>query len=203
MKDEIVRELTLEQCEAGRARIVAGVAREVAAVFRDFPDVRSAVLMVGQFWADEAIDAVHRAIAYSFEVNPDFAAYRAEAQRLNELLLDQSVEMEAFDDEFESHDLWLDGRAAVERLGDRWSMDKRFEFHKRYVQYSDWDSNGSAIPLFAAYCEEGADQELPTGLSHAQYAVFRRGQSGGVDVEVVGVKVRPWLEGVAPQKLED
>lgn len=202
MKEEIVRELTPEQCESGRAKIVASVAQEVAAVFKDFPEVQSAVLMVGQFWADEAIDAVHRAIAYSFAVNPDFAAYRAEALRLNELLFDQSVDMDAFDDEYESHDLWLEGRAATERLGDRWSMDRRFEFHDKYVRYGDWDSNGSAIPLFSAYCEEGADQELPTGLSHAPYCVFRRGGNGGVEVEIVGVKVRPWLEGVAPQKFE-
>jgi hypothetical protein len=199
MKDEIVRELTLEQCEAGRAKLVASVAREASAVFKDFPEVQSAVLMVGQFWADEAIDAVHRAIAYSFEVNPDVAAYRAEAQRLYELLLDQSTDMDAFDDEFESHDLWLEGRAAVARLGDRWSVDKRYEFHDKYMRYEDWDSNGSAIPLFAAFCEEGADQEQPTGLSHAPYCVFRRGQNGGVDVDIVGVKVRPWLEGVAPK----
>lgn len=202
MKDEIVRELTPEQCDAGRSKAVAAVANEVSAVFKDFPDAQSAMLMVGQFWADEAIDAVHRAIAYSFEVNPDFAAYRADAQRLYDLLLDQSADMDAFDDELESHDLWLEGRAAVARLGDRWSIDKRFEFHDTYVQYDDWDSNGQAIPLFAAYCEEGADQEMPTGLSHAPYCIFRRAPNGGVDVEIVGVKVRPWLEGVAPQKFE-
>lgn len=203
MTGEIVRELTPEQCEAGRAKIVAAVAQEVAAVFKDFPDVQSAVLMVGQFWADEAIDAVHRAIAYSFEADPDFAVYRAEAQRLSEIMFDPSVDTSSFDDEFEPHDLWLEGRAALARLGDRWSIDRRFEFHDKYVQYGDWDSNGSAIPLFAAYCEEGADQELPTGLSHTPYCVFRRSQSGGVDIEVVGAKVRPWLEGVAPQKFED
>lgn len=202
MKDEIERELTPEQCEAGRADAVAAVAEEVSLVFKDFPDVQSAVLMVGQFWADEAIDAVHRAIAYSFESNPDFAAYRADAQRLDDLSLGRSADMDAFDDELESHDLWLEGRAAVARLGDRWSMDKRFEFHDTYVQYDGWDSNGSAIPLFAAYCEEGADQEMPTGLSHAPYCIFRRAPNGGVDVEIVGVKVRPWLEGVAPQKFE-
>jgi len=201
--NEIVRALSPEQCEAGRAEIVASVAEEVAAVFKDFPDVQSAILMVGQFWADEAIDAVHRAIAYSFETNPDFAAYRAEAQRLNEVMLDRSVEMDSFDDEYEAHDLWVEGGAAVKRLGDRWSMDRRFDFHDKYIQFGGWDSNGSAISLFAAYCEEGADQELPTGLSHAPYCIFRRGPSGRVEAEVVGVKVRPWLEGVAPQRFED
>jgi hypothetical protein len=203
MADEVVRELTPEQCEAGRAAAVASAAKSIAAVFKDFPDVQSAVLMVGQFWADEALDAVHRATAFSFAVNPDFAAYRAEAERLYELLLDQSVDIDAFDGDFEAHDLWIEGRAAVERLGERWSLDKRFEFHEKYDLYADWDSNGAAIPLFAAYCEEGADQEQPTGLSHAPYCVFRRGRGGGVDVEIVGVMVRPWLDGVAPQTFED
>lgn len=203
MADEIVRALTAEQCEAGRAEAIAEAGKGVAALFKDFPEVQSAVLMVGQFWADEAIDAVHRAIAYSFAVDPDFAAYRAEAQRIYDLLLDQSVSMDNVDDDFEAHDRWIEGRAMVERLGERWSMDVRNEFYEKYDRYDGWDSNGTAIPLFAAFCEEGADQEQPTGLSHSPYCVFRRGQGGGADVEIVGAMVRPWLDGVGPKPFDD
>jgi hypothetical protein len=54
--------------------------------------------------------------------------------------------------------------------------------------------NPELIPLFAAYCREGATQDDEPRDSFSVYAVFRRTDLG-VHTEVVGVQRRPWLDG--------
>ena len=60
-----------------------------------------------------------------------------------------------------------------------------------------WGDNSWAIPLFAAFCEEGAHQDMVPLQAFTPYAVFRRGDP--ISVEVVGRALRPWLDGVVPE----
>lgn len=47
--------------------------------FQKYPSLRSAAMMVAQYWSDEASDAVHYCLIYSVLDTPDFeAAARAE-----------------------------------------------------------------------------------------------------------------------------
>jgi hypothetical protein len=204
MSADVVRQFTVAQCEAGRAEIVSAMMPMVQRAFADHPGIQSAVLMVGQFWADEALDAVHGALCYSVSRDPDINAYARASERMyNELLGD--ADMDALDEQMSAYSTWIEGPLAEAQLGGVWTADRRFDFNESYVDFwraVDWDSNGDAIPLFATFCVEGADQEQPTGLSHAPYCIFRRAADGGVSVDVVGVKARPWLEGVAPQGID-
>jgi hypothetical protein len=53
------------------------------------------------------------------------------------------------------------------------------------------------VPLFAAYCREGATQDDDPYDVAAPYAIFRRlSAEGDVAVEVVGVMRRPWVDGM-------
>jgi hypothetical protein len=206
LSDDIVRQFTVEDCEVRRAAIVSDIAANVGRAFAEFPGVESAVLFVGQFWADEAIDAVHGALCYSVTRNPDLAQYRARAQQLSSQLFDSAEPVsEELDEDLYAYDTWIEGALAEGHLGGAWDFDRRHDFREKYVylwKAARWDSNGDAIPLFAAFCEEGADQDQPTGVSHAPYCIFRR-EGVGVTVEIVGVKVRPWMEGVAPQVVDE
>lgn len=206
MRDDIVRQFTVEDCEVRRAAIVSDIAAGVGRAFIKFPGIESAVLLVGQFWADEAIDAVHGALCYSVTRNPDLTRYRARAHKLNDQLFDAAEGVsEELDEDIYAYDTWIEGVIAEEHLGGTWHFDRRHDFRSEHVylwKLASWDPNGDAIPLFAAFCEEGADQDQPTGRSHAPYCVFRR-EGVGVTFEIVGVKVRPWLEGVAPQAVEE
>ena len=54
------------------------------------------------------------------------------------------------------------------------------------------------ISAFAAFCREGATQDDDPADAYVPYAYFRRVE-GGVATEVVGVMVRPWLDGVTAE----
>ncbi|MBO1351328.1 MAG: hypothetical protein EBE86_029990 [Hormoscilla sp. GUM202] len=60
-----------------------------------------------------------------------------------------------------------------------------------------WDSQGAAIPAFAAFCKEGSHQCMDLSEAYSPYAIFRRkGQE--IEVEVVGSWLRWWLNGIKP-----
>jgi hypothetical protein len=63
--------------------------------------------------------------------------------------------------------------------------------------YSVELENHDAIPAFAAYCKEGCHQYMNTFEAYTPYAILRR-QEYGIEVEVVGKMLRPWLDGIKP-----
>lgn len=139
----------------------------VARMFADAPDLMSACLMLAQYWNDEADDAVHYVLVFSVLPEPDLRAYA----RYMDLDEPDDVNLPGAFDHF---DLSCEEREWVE-----------------------WDHNGAAIPLYAAFCKEGCEQQMPILDAHTTYALFRRGDEG-VEVEVVGEMLRPWLDGVRP-----
>lgn len=62
--------------------------------------------------------------------------------------------------------------------------------------YITWYDNGMAIPAFEAYCREGCHQEMDEDEAYLPYAVARR-DGDGVDIEIVGRVVRPWIDRAA------
>jgi len=65
-----------------------------------------------------------------------------------------------------------------------------------------WPDNGDAIPAFAAFCEEGSDQEMTIYEAYVPYALFER-HGEEVEVRFVGTMLRPWLDGVPPASSSD
>jgi len=59
----------------------------------------------------------------------------------------------------------------------------------------DHVNHAGAIAAFAAYCKEGGDRQGRFSDVYTPYAYFRRGPSG-LSIEIVGVPLRPWLDGV-------
>jgi len=151
--------------------------------FAQYPSISSATLLVAQFWSDEAHDAVHGNIVFSKEIDPDINAWMAFMKK---------------DATQNSNDFWF-YNCLAEGLGslDLPQMDVQIfdaEILDEMSYIDGWDRNGEAISLFAAYCEEGADQWLFPHF-HRPIAIFRRDQ----DVEVYGDLIRPWLYGVMPE----
>lgn len=148
--------------------------------------VRSAVLMVAQYWNDEADDAVHGTILYSLREDPDLAFYVANARWQSEEEY-ESVEYDGTDQSW----LWsVEGPAAG-----------LVDFEYRGVTCAlRWADNSDAIPLFAAFCKEGCDQDMHIAESYAPYCIFRPDKDE-IRIEVVGKMLRPWLDGV--ERTED
>jgi len=138
----------------------------VADAFRPDPALRSALMLVAQYWCDEANDAVHYHMIFSRLERPDVAAGLA-----------------SLDDD-EPDRINLAGGAQY-KVTDGWMK--------------GWDDNGGAIPLFAAFCREGCDQEMAASEAYLPCVMFRRQPDGTTRAEIIGEMIRPWLDGVEPE----
>lgn len=154
-----------EETERRRRAVIDGPMRDgVRAIFAEDRSLRSVLVLVGQFWCDEAIDAVQ------------FEAIRS--------MLDEP-DLDAGLDALET------GGPDPVNLGGR--TQRRADAHL----VPGVDSNADAIPLFAAYCASVSDQDQPMTAQFSPLVRFRR-DGAKVQVEVVGTRHRPWLDGVRP-----
>lgn len=135
------------------------------------PDMQSAMFLVAQFYNDNAEDAVHDHLLFSQLISPDLQAFY---QAWQDFVPDQ-----------------VNGGISTNPEGP-----ESLEFHLSGAGFY-WDSNGLAIPAFAAYCREGANQNMDYEDTCNPYAIFRK-TADGIAVEVIGECLRPWLEGIRP-----
>jgi hypothetical protein len=171
---------TKEQAAELREKLIAKhIFSQVKAAFEKYERLNSATFLVAQYWADEANDAVHYTITFSVLPTPviqlDVDTEEKEYDRVN--LPELPTDGEILDS------LEVNTGAGVNT---RW-----------------WDSNGEAIPAFAAFCKEYASQEIMGWLDvYSPYAVFRR-KGADIEPEIVGQMLRPWADGMRPEEWEE
>lgn len=180
--------------------------------FDAHPTLQSATLLVAQYWNDEANDAVHCDLFFSELDTPNTAAaYAARRARYDAEDMAYLVAAPA-PSGWARWFPWLrkqepaviaapvvPRRAALP--GDVTNLASGIDEESLEREYSwklGWDSNGEPISLFAAFCREDCHQEMDDGEAYSPYAIFRR-DNADVAVEIVGVMVRPWLDGVQPE----
>jgi hypothetical protein len=173
---------TADESTQRRQSVLAQMETVAAEFFERYPALNSIGFCVSQFWNDEADDAVHFDPCFSELRNPDFEAGFRE-------------------------DVMYEGLGDLVNLPSMHSEFDRFSVDMEWADaLSLSDPNGENISLFAAFCKEGCDQEMPTSEVTSPYAVFRRGTTNmtnmtngaTVETEIVGVMLRPWLDGVRP-----
>ena len=177
---EIIRKYSKKECEDLREEMIWGIVIPyLKAVFKEYDEFNSAAFMVAQYWDDEASDAVHCDFVFSVQDRPDISASIEYHKALN-------------DDNYDT-------------LGDEinhpdYSEDNMFEISQTSIGIVyKWDDNRMAIPAFAAFTKEGADQCSDLHDNYSPYAFFFKKDSGELDYEVVGKMHRPWLDGVCPE----
>ena len=181
-------QLTAEEAAALRTEMISTyVEPAVRSVFARVVEVQSAVLLVSQMWCDEAHDAVHAALRFSQQADPNLDVF---------MQWSRAIEWED-DDEFED---WRGLEFLVDRHEDVAAdflerIERALEDEKSWMW---WDSNVQAIPAFAAFCEEDCHQEMPPGRAELPYSIFRR-TDAGIEMEVVGAMIRPEQDGVPPE----
>ena len=193
-----------------REQIVPVVRR----AFEAHPALRSATLLVAQYFCDEANDAVHCDVVYSELDTPDTAAAFLARRRRYE---DPKPQRSAGGRSGLARWLpWLrqpepavtavqDAPRTAASKGDPTNLPSGLDdegLEQEFTWKLDWDSNGEPISLFAAFCREDCHQEMEVGEAYSPYAIFRR-RNGDVAVEIVGVVIRPWLDGVEPEDGEE
>lgn len=169
-------------------------------LFDAFTELRSAALFVAQYWDDEAHDAVYDLWVFSVLETPNFD-YPFSDETIEE------SELNGTDDEEDDFPIYskidndepdpvnLPGLGTHNKLTWLWMED-----HDKYPNF-EWISlnhNIMAIPLFAAFCKEGADQGLSSRENYSLFALFRRKPSG-IEMEYRGEMLRPWLDGMRPE----
>jgi hypothetical protein len=160
---------TKEEAADLREKIISHeIVPQIKLVFRMYHQLRSAMLLVSQYWDDEASDEVHYQMIFSVLPTPAW-----------EIGLENSYEYDATN---------LPGLPNAGKIYDLFSED--FYKFKR-----SWGNNLDTIPAFAAYCKEGCHNEMDELEAYAPYAVFRRKEEE-IEIEVVGNMLRPWLDGL-------
>lgn len=144
----------------------------VKKVFKQYPEFKSALMMVAQYWNDEADDAVHNEIIFSELDEPDIKA------------VDDAREKDKHDEIN-----WASKKSSIYCFEP--DIKDKLDIYK-------WDDNYDAIPAFAAYCSEGASQEDSLLEAYLPYALIKR-VDNDISVKIVGEKIRPWLDGVKPE----
>jgi len=140
------------------------------------PWIKSIGMLVAQYWDDEAADAVHAKWVCSQLDTPDLVSFF----------------MGNGDDGDDGER--IDVANLPEGEPDHWEVVYRSASGRFRDAYRMWDSNNRTIPLFAAYCTEDASQDSDTIDAYRPYCILRP-QGEGFDIEVVGVQLRPWLDG--------
>jgi hypothetical protein len=165
---------TKEESADLRVKIInAEILPTIKVVFDKYPQLQSAMLLVAQYWNDEANDAVHYTMVFSVLPTPAWGR--------------EFLETDYDDDD----PVNLPGLPSLYEINDSlWEYSDKFESG----EYC-WENNGNAVPTFAAYCKEGCHQDMDYLEAYTPYAVFRRKEEE-IDIEVVGNMLRPWLDGV-------
>jgi hypothetical protein len=168
---------TKEEAAELREKIIAhAIVPLIRAGFDKYPQLQSAMLLVAQYWDDEADDAVHYDLIFSVLPTPV-----------------TNVELGDTDDYVDDNPVNLPGLpSSYEIYSPACSQIKYNEYY--------WQDNENAVATFAAYCKEGGSQDMDYSEAYTPYAVFRR-QEGDIEIEIVGTMLRPWLDGARPDLL--
>lgn len=143
-------------------------------VFKKFPHIQSCTVRVAQYWDDEASDAVHAQLIFSELETP----------------LTETEENEQGERNFS-----LTPGLRTEIPWEGW---KYKDLDTREYDWKDkWSDNWTAIPLFAAWCSEGAHQNMDDDEAYSNYCTYRK-TDAGVQRELYPM-IREWLNGVEPE----
>ncbi len=163
--------------------------------FKYYPGLKSAALFVAQYWDDEANDAVNVLWIFSVLETPDFEYPFSDSTWDDKDLTGVAPEKLS---ETPTYSKIQDEEEDPVNLPNLPSHGQIEWFQGPDFLKMPWDHNGMAIPLFAAFCKEGAHQEMNSRDAYSLFAIFRKTEAG-IEVEYRGEMLRPWLEGIRPE----
>ncbi|VEP16961.1 conserved hypothetical protein [Hyella patelloides LEGE 07179] len=165
----------------------------VKKVFAKYPQINSASFAVAQYWDDNAYDEVHNFILYSVLDIPDWEAY---SKSENEKELGDYKNWDDYFDNAIKDPINLPGITEYQDEIDR----EAWEELEKEPNFYYWNGLGDdEIAAFAAFCKEGSNQCMDYSEAYTPYAILTR-TDNSIAVEIVGKMLRPWLDGVRPER---
>lgn len=140
--------------------------------FANDDEARSVLVVVSQFWNDEAVDAVHDELVISVRRDPTWPLGEPD----NPFYIVED-----------------DGTCYFE-LSERGEKALGIEPGKWIPDLPSLDENQSGITAFASFCRTGMHQEMLLEETGSVYAVIRRAEDAEPEVEVVGTMIQPGWE---------
>lgn len=160
-------------------------------VFGKDPEVSSLILTVGQYWCDEAEDAVHLHVFPSGEAKPRPTGWLGHLRALVSGDA-RSGWPECLEDERWMH---LEDDEDEPSFGELNERGEKLAGWKARRGLPNLDENSTAITAFASFCIPGCDQEMPPAESQTPYAIGWRGATADVVVvDIVGHMHQPQWE---------
>ncbi len=157
------------------------------ALFEIEPRCQSMLLAVGQYWCDEATDAVHDNLIACEARDP---AWPQAAQVYPGAIGDTETLALLLKESAEGHEVCELDLAQ----GLLFSLARKQAFPDGKAVFT-LDNNSDMIVAFASYCHEVSDQEQPSYRSHTPYGIVRRPAPGeDARVEIIGTMHRPERE---------
>jgi hypothetical protein len=158
------------------------------ALFQLEPRCQSVLVTIGQYWCDEATDAVHSAEIACDERDP---TWPLAGQARRGAIGDPELLAEYLEESARSESDGPAGLADVQHALHEQACQKAFG--KQY--FGVLDENSDMIVAFASHCREVSDQEQPSWRSHTPYGLIRRPLPGEPPTfEVIGPMYRPQWE---------
>ena len=151
----------------------------VKRAFAKYPQINSATFAVAQYW-DYGVSKIHDFFLYSVLDIPDWEAF-AQSEKEG---IEDSINLPGFEEERERFLFW----SIIEK-----------ELSKEEQKHCNWDNTRELIPAFAAFCKEGSHQDMDYSEAYTPYAILRR-TDNRIVVEIVGKMLRPWLDGIRPER---
>lgn len=188
MSLEVIKKFTATEAEARRLKALeTDFVPSVKKVFDKYSQIECAVLMIAQYWADDAHDRIQFKLPFSIQTDPDSASWFA--------YMDAHDQEEDF---WQSKDWFVEGKSGAIEAMVQFNADGLSDIQALVSgELSYFDDN--YIPLFSAFCKKGGRQDFSYSHNYTPYAIFRRGEKGAdIEIEIVGEMHRPWLDGVMP-----
>lgn len=157
------------------------------AMFELEPRCQSVLVTIGQYWCDEATDAVHSEVIACDERDPTWPL----AGQARPGAIGDAASLAA---QLESDAKYSEEPGGLSEVQYGLFTDAcRRAFGKEYLCFLD--ENSDMIVAFASYCREVSDQEQPSWRSHTPYGLIRRPLDGeSPTFEVLGQMYRPQWE---------
>ena len=178
-----------EAAELREAIIQNFVKPIVRKAFEKYTQLNSAMLLVAQYWDDEANDDVHHLLFFSVleTLDIEVALETAENDCIDPVNLPEIL----------TH-------SNIQYLSTNEIESDRYENEKDYLAWKEnhWYNYDNVVPAFAAFCKEYCHQNMRISEAYTPYAMLRR-KGEEIEVEIVGKMLRPWLDGIKPEEWDE
>ncbi len=187
MSLDVIKKYSEDETQEKRLELLEELVYPVVLkIFKKYPKLKSAVLLLRHNARADHKDAVLPHLAFSTQTEPDLQAWYD----------DYEVEQ---DKKFKGRAFFIEGRAGAQAADVSFDANGMSDIETILKDELNWDDNVETISMFSAFCPGADDIRGIIVDNFAPFAVLGFDQkTKNMDVLIVGHQYRPWFDGVMP-----